>query len=127
MYGFTKREGAEVSPVDLGTLARRESQGEESGLTRWSYRAHIVLDDGHAAVVALLGQALEDLCRAVGVVFQPAADGGLERIELAGAWARTAGPVAGLGEPLCDGARTERESDSASNGASKGSCFPAGS
>ena len=52
--GLAYGHRAERAPVDLGTLAGGEGQFEKGGLTPGAHRAHIVFDDGIAAVKALL-------------------------------------------------------------------------
>src|SRR5271169_5100916 len=43
------RQEACRAPIHLGTLARSKMEREESGLSRWTHRAHEILEDGVAA------------------------------------------------------------------------------
>ena len=63
--------------------SNRAGDGDVGG-HGWPNRADVLLHDAEAAGVALFGaQALINLGGAVGVVFEPADDGGFEGIELA--------------------------------------------
>ena len=85
--GGSQSDGARAAPVHLCGFAGREGETEEGGMAHRAHGSHIVPQDAHAAGVSLLAtQALIDLGGAVGMAFQPAGDGGLEGIELAGAF-----------------------------------------
>lgn len=61
-----------VERVPARTLAGGEGQTQESFFGTWSHCAHILFDDRvTAAVAVVLAQALEDLLRAVGMLFKP--------------------------------------------------------
>ena len=84
--GVSERDGAGISPVHLCGFAGREGEAEEGGVAYRAPGTHVGFHDAEAAGVSFVGaQALIDLGGAVGVALQPAGDGGLERIELAGA------------------------------------------
>src|SRR5262252_3266913 len=53
-------DGAEDAPVDLRALAGGEVQLEIDGQLGWPYQADVVAQDGDAAAVSLLAQALKD-------------------------------------------------------------------
>ena len=72
--GLAHGHRAVGAPVDLSTFAGGERQGQEGRCAARTHDAHIVLDDGVAALEAVLAQALEDLLGAVGVGLQPLAD-----------------------------------------------------
>ena len=84
-------------------------QGEEGGGTHRTHALEVVLDDGGAADVAGLAQAVEDLCGAVGMVLEQAADIGLVRVELAGARTGEPGAEPGFVEPAAHRASVERD------------------
>ena len=106
--GVADRDRAVVTPVDLGALAWGEVQGEEGGGTHRTHALEVVLDDGGAADVAGLAQAVEDLRGAVGMVLEQAADIGLVRVELAGARTGEPGAEPGFVEPAAHRASVER-------------------
>ena len=82
--GGADRHGSRVAPIDLGAFARREGEGQESGVAHGADPAHILLENAEAACVAsLLAQALQDLGGAVGMGFEPAQDERLVRVEFA--------------------------------------------
>src|SRR5262245_2075455 len=83
-------DGAEDAPVDLRALAGGEVQLEIDGQLGWPYQADVVAQDGDAAAVSLLAQALKDLLCAIGVRIQQPRDAPLERVEEAAArdWSR---------------------------------------
>ena len=106
--GVADRDRAVVTPIDLGALAGGEVQGEERGGTHRTHALEIVLDDGGAADVAGLAQAVEDLRGAVGMVLEQAADIDLVRVELAGARRGGTGAELRLVEPAAHRASVER-------------------
>ena len=106
--GVADRDRAVVTPVDLGALAWGEVQGEEGGGTHRTHALEVVLDDGGAADVAGLAQAVEDLCGAVGVVLEQSADIGLVGVELARARRGGTGAELRLVEPAAHRASVER-------------------
>src|SRR5215475_5082769 len=102
-------DGAEDAPVDLRTLAGSEVQLEIDGQLGWPYQANVVAQDGDAAAVSLLAQALEDLLRAIGVRIEQPRDAPFERVEDAGAWG-WAGPLETRScQPLGDGLSVNAE------------------
>ena len=101
--GVAERDRAVVSPVDLGALAGCEVQGQESGGANRAHSLQVILDDGDAPVVTDLAQAVENLRGAVGIVLEQSADGGLERVELAGVVGGEPGAEARLVEPSAHG------------------------
>ena len=107
--GFSNLDGAIRAPVDLSAFAGGEGELEEGGCTLGANPPDVVFDDGVAAPVAFLPDALQDLDGRVGMRFEHPRDGSLERVELA----RSPGgfPLAEslLGEPFCDGAGIESE------------------
>jgi len=99
---IARGDGAELAPVHLRALARREGEREEGLCARRADLVDVIPDDGHATAVAHLAQAQEDLCSGVRVRFQPADDVGLVGIELAGALSRLALNIMRSGQPLGD-------------------------
>src|SRR5262245_62550424 len=103
------RDRAEDTPVDLRTLAGSEVQLEIDGQLGWPNAANVVAQDGDAAAVSLLAQALEDLLRAIGVRIEQPCDAPFERVEDAGAWG-WAGPLETRScQPLGDGLSVNAE------------------
>src|SRR5215475_6211340 len=102
-------DGAEDAPVDLRALAGGEVQLEIDGQLGWPYQADVVAQDGDAAAVSLLAQALKDLLCAIGVRIQQPRDAPLERVEEAAArdWSRAL--VTGSCQPLGNRPRVDAE------------------
>src|SRR5262245_16649091 len=111
--GVAYCDRAKLSPVDLRTLPGSEVQFEVDGGLRLPDAADVVAQDGDAAAVSFLAQALEDLLRAIGVRIEQPCDAPFERVEEAAAL-RWAGPLEpGSCQPLGDGlaVKTERTGD----------------
>ena len=67
-------DSAVLTPVNLGALAGCEVELEEGFLLARSDATHVHVDEGEAALVARLAQALEDLLGAVRMGIEPAHD-----------------------------------------------------
>src|SRR5499427_10307090 len=107
--GVANNDGAPAAPVDLRTFRGSEVQLEIDGQLGWPYQADVVAQDGDAAAVSLLAQALKDLLCAIGVRIQQPRDAPLERVEEAAArdWSRAL--VTGSCQPLGDRPRVDAE------------------
>ena len=106
--GVADVDAGVVTPVDLGALTGGEVQGQERGGAHRADPLHVVLDDGHAPVVAGLAQAVEGLRGAVWVVLEQSADVALVGVELARArWGGT-GSELRLVKPAAHRARVHR-------------------
>ena len=102
-------DGAVLAPVDLSAIAGGEVELEEGLLLARSDATHVHVDEGEAALVARLAQALEDLLGAIRMGIEPAHDLTLEWIELATARRTDARPVLLDGGPLGHRARVHRQ------------------
>jgi hypothetical protein len=80
---------AELTPVDLRTLAGSEVELEERLAARRANLAHVIAHDGQPPCKPSFAQALEHLLRAIRVGVEPAHDQPFEWIELAGPSRRT--------------------------------------
>src|SRR5262249_18260154 len=79
--GVAYCDRAKLSPVDLRPLPGSEVQFEVDGELRLPDAADVVAQDGDAAAVSFLAQALEDLLRAIGVRIEQPCDAPFERVE----------------------------------------------
>ena len=82
--GVAHVDRAVGAPVDLGAVSGGKGQSQVGADLRRAELAHVLFDDGVAAVKALLADALQDLGGAVGVILEQAGDVFFKRVELAG-------------------------------------------
>src|SRR5262249_46649306 len=117
------------APIDLCAFARSEMQLEIDGQLRGPDAADVVAQDGDAAVISLLPQALEDLLSAIGVAIQQPRDAWVEGIKEAAGEARAAALETRALQPTCQPSsaggptfwRSARSSGPGDHG-SRGSC-----
>ena len=81
--GITDGNGAVRAPVDLGALAGSKGEFEEGRSSPGADFAHIVLEDGIAAVKPFLPDALQDLDGGVRMGLEHLQDGAFEGVEFA--------------------------------------------
>jgi len=81
------------APQSTCALAGREMQLQIDRPLGWPDTADVIPQDAHAAAIAFVAQALENLLSAIGMGIQQPGDARLERIEEAATRRRRMAPV----------------------------------
>ena len=92
-----------MAPIDLSALSREEFETKEGRVLGWAELPDQIREEGVAAGVTLLLEALKDRLRRVAMFMEQAHNLSAIRIEHARTSDRFAGGVAGSGEPFGGG------------------------